>query len=383
LIGVVSITMLFSGFMLFSGSPPPIESPIELLNLSEYVDAYNVADLGSVVVNISKVSNKLTIIPEYSCISSRLISQFENLSLSNITRKTYEVANPQQTNQKEFVCANSYLFINLFLEDNVSNISNDNLEIIRGVIGKYTIYGNFVGEPLQSVSFVDKIPFIADLHAKVGDCYDVSLLRKYEGRTELGFIGLIRSSVFKGSLVPAEVIDIYGLSINGLFPSNLSEKDVNLSGVQSIRIQKPKIISDKPIDVGNLSGVETTFVGNETHISFNDSRDLLLTLLSNENITLEEGKIHLMTSTETNISEIRDILTGLDVFNISFNNVGFVSVPHVVVIEGNLISIENNENLESLLELNTSIGEKINVRLTTLTTGDQVFIVGSEEVYSG
>ncbi len=382
LILVVSLTMIFSGIWFFSGSRAPPDTG-DILNLGDYVETYEIIEVGNVIVKITGGNNRVVIIPEHGCFNSYIIQEVENLTLPNVVEVSYEVARLDPYSSRGEVCG-LFALLNLDLVDNGSNLSAA-LDSVRGVIGESNVYGSFVGVPVQAVSDVDEVEFIADYSAGVGDYYEISLFQKYSGDQKLGFAGLIRSPVVIGPVVPAEVVGVGDYSITGVPPYNINRKDVNYSGIKSVQVLNPMITIGRPLlnesftELNNIPGVVAELIGNKTVISFNDSRDALLELLSGENISMTGGTLGLIASNESNITGLMTYLYAMDVHNLTVSRLGFVSVPKVVVISGNLISIENSDYLDSLLSLNTIVGDRINVSLQTITIGGTSYIIGSEE----
>jgi len=393
IIVIVSITMLFSGIWLFSRTNQQNNSNYNLgLNLTD-INKYNVNEIGTIIVNITKVNNRMVIIPERGCINPYIIAQIENISLLNVINKSYEIANPKIYKQIDTICG-LYVFLNFDLSGNGSvNISNDTLDLMKGIVGEFGVYRVYTGRPIQNVSYIGEIPFIADVGARIGDYYEISLLQKSVNKKNAGVIGLMRSSVAKGPIVPAEVMKINEVSINAIAPYNISKdyinKKINTTGIISIHMQKPKIIVNRLLDnetlerIRNVSGVDFISANNRTSIVFNNSEytlKKLMNILHEENVSIEEGRVILIITPESDISKIKVLLSDIGVYNITLNKIGYVSVPDVVVIKNDVVFIKNSDNLDCILGMNTTEGDRINVSLNTIGYGGRVIVTGSEEI---
>ncbi len=396
IIVIVSITMLFSGIWLFSRTNQQNNSNNSNYNLGlnlTDINKYNVNEIGTIIVNITKVNDRIVIIPERGCINPYIIAQIENISLLNVINKSYEIANPKIYKQIDTICG-LYIFLNFDLSGNGSvNISNDTLDLMKGIVGEFGVYRVYTGRPVQNVSYIGEIPFIANLGARIGDYYEISLLQKSVNKKNMGVIGLMRNSVAKGPIVPAEVMKINEISINAIAPYNISKdyinKKINTTGIISIHMQKPKIIVNRLLDnetlerIRNVSGVDFISANNRTSIVFNNSEytlKKLMNILHEENVSIEEGRVILIITPESDISKIKVLLSDIGVYNITLNKIGYVSVPDVVVIKNDVIFIKNSDNLDCILGMNTTEGDRINISLNTIDYGGGVIVTGSEEI---
>ena len=135
--------------------------------------------------------------------------------------------------------------------------------------------------------------------------------------------------------------------------------------------------------IRNVSGVDFISANNRTSIVFNNSEytlKKLMNILHEENVSIEEGRVILIITPESDISKIKVLLSDIGVYNITLNKIGYVSVPDVVVIKNDVIFIKNSDNLDCILGMNTTEGDRINISLNTIDYGGGVIVTGSEEI---
>ncbi|MEA1925014.1 MAG: hypothetical protein U9M95_04010 [Candidatus Altiarchaeota archaeon] len=385
LIGIVSLTMVFSGVWFFSGSRAPQESAADVDTI-KLIDSYMVNELGDAVVEASGARSHMVAVLETGCLNSYIINEVENLSLDNVEGVSFEVANPREYGGSDSICG-LYALINLKLAGNLSNLSKASRTLLKNVVGEYRLYGSFTARSLDNQSFVDDLRIIVDPDAVVGNSFVVSVLQKMDGS---GFIGLLKAPVAKGPVVQGEVVEIYGLRFSGLISDDFNKTVVDDSLdpelVNSFVVDAPRIVVHEPLKnnltshLNNLSDVSLESSGNETLIHFNGSRDRVLGLLEDMVYSVIEGRFVLSAGAGVDMNDTRRVLQDDGAWNLSIDKLASVSVPQVVDFDGRVVYLRNEGLIDSVMGLNTSVGDRINVSLSTLSFGEQTMVVGSEIV---
>ncbi|OYT54431.1 MAG: hypothetical protein B6U72_02605 [Candidatus Altiarchaeales archaeon ex4484_2] len=385
LIGIVSLTMIFSGVWFFSGSRAPPESTSDV-DVSMLIDSYMVNELGDVVVEVSGARNHLVAVPKRGCLNPYIINEIRNLSSNSVVNVSFEVANPEEYGSSDSVCG-LYALINMDSTDNSSNLSDESRVLLRNVLGDYMLYSSFPARSLDNLSFVDEVRVIVNPDAVVGDFFVVSVLQKMDGS---GFIGLLKAPVAKGPVVQGEIVDVYGLQFTGLisdgFNKTVVEESLDPDLVKSFNVDAPRIVVHDPLDdsltssLNSLSGVRLESSGNETLVYFNDSRRGVLGLLEDIDYSVVEGRFVLSASAGVDINKTGRVLRDAGAWNLSISRLASVSVPEVVDFDGDIVFLRNKGLVDSLVGLDASVGDRINVSLSTLSFGEQTVVVGSEMV---
>ncbi len=385
LIGIVSLTMVFSGVWFFSGSRAPQEptADIDAINL---IDSYRVNELGDAAVVVSGARKQLVAVLDGGCLNSYIINEVKNLSIDNVNSVSFEVANPREYQGSDSVCG-LFAFINLELAENVSNLSEASRTLLKNIVGDYRLYGSFHARSLDNQSFVDDLKIIVDPDAVVGDSYVISVLQRNDGS---GFIGLLKADIAKGPIVPGKVVDVYGLRLSGSitddFNKTFVEESLDPDLVKSFVVDAPRVAIHEPINnsitstLNNLSGVRTESYGNETLVHFNKSREQVLDLLVDYNYSINEGRFVLSAGAGVDINETGRVLQDAGAFNLSIDKLASVLVPRIVEFNENVVYLKNEGLVDSVVGLKNSAGDIINVSLSTITFGEQTMVVGSQMV---
>ena len=380
LIGLVSVTMIFSGIWFFSGNMGGGGVSDDVV-LMELLDGYGVFELGDVVVEVKESDMQLVLLPESGCLSSYMIEEVRNLSIAGVEGVSFEVANPQLYANSDTVCG-LYSLVCFNVSANFSILPVDASNMLRGVVGEYGVYGSFKAVSADNSSLGGVVRVIVDADASVGDLFLVSLLQRDDG----DFVGLLSESVGVGPVVEAQVVELYGLRFTGLVSDGFNRsmiEDSFMDDIESFDVGESSVEVDGVLNesvLGNLSGVRLDVSGNDSVVFFNGSRDGVLGVLSGFNYSVNEGVFVLSLSGMPDVNGSLGLLVDAGCFNVSVERLALVRVPRVVVFDGTVVFLRDGGLIDCRVGVDVGVGVRLNVSLFTVSFGGETVVVGSSVV---
>jgi len=379
-------TMLFSGLYYYGGSggggtseQPKQEIP--------YFDAYEANQIplnGSLLVTVDVVRPEVIAMVRSSCVNFQQVGWVYNISEPGLKSKVLSAVNPQKSPYYD-LCG-SFLYFRFVYDSPPGDVSGIDGKL-RNTLGEYVLRRAYTALLPGNLSGpgTDKVYVIGSLDVKKGDKAMIILFQK---ATDGSVFGLEAKKLVKGPVIEGKVVAIDGILAEGSIPGDYSpEKIAQIANMSEASIYQPKVVVNAPVNgtaLDELSGIPTVNVeakDNTTIISYNNSLEAIKKALDGGNMTysLENGSISLKIPLNTSVSKARDVLVGAGISGVSFKKDGVLSVPSDVLINDKAATIEDSDKFNALLDMKTGVGDTVNITLSALEFGDQVFIVGGSQ----
>ncbi len=373
--GIAALVMILSGmyFLFPSGVVTPAEEP----EVSTPWNTYQLTQLGnfSVLVKIEKGTSDLIALPEPRVITLDRIETLINSSIPGVNYVSCDATNFY------FLCT-----FNL-QEENATEAVKEKLQ--AKFRGNYHLMRGFIGSLPAEVSGTDEIYLIGKFEHELGDYLRVFLFRKDSG----GLIAFEEKELFLGERIPAKVLNITGYSFSGTIAENFNltkfSDEIGLDASQANYLA-PSLLVEKILDTETISqleslvgvGVNVNLQENKTQISFNHSFQEIKGILKKEEVvfTLKNGTITFNAGIKSYIKGIEDTMGEYGVLGVVTKRVGMVSFSPEVILKEKIAFIENSENFPTSLELDTEVGDEVNISLSIIYLGEQVLPFGANEV---
>jgi hypothetical protein len=384
--------MLFSGLYLVGRSPTVVdESPLPSM------EAYDVKQIGNASIVTRVIDMKTDILAKLNTpLDFEIVRGVENTTLEGLGGITLEVGNPlfytSPIGEYSAVGGRTYLFFRFTFDrvddnrtDSIrkmlnSELGTNNYDLFRGCIGRLPVNISGPGS--------DRVYLLCEPDTELGDYLRIFLLEKRREGLFEGTIGFIEKKIDVGPIVQAEVVNITDILVQGVIESDFHPDRLYEINPVDMEFNPPKIHVNKTLEnetleeINSLPGVDALAEDNKTSISFNASHGNVTEILDRGDISysLENGYLAFTVPENSDVSFIKNALNESGVSDINLRKVGFLSLPKEVIIEDRLVAIPNNDIFNALLEIDTEINDDINVSLNTLRYGDQVFVMGAEEI---
>ncbi|MBN2013981.1 MAG: hypothetical protein JW778_02265 [Candidatus Altiarchaeota archaeon] len=360
------------------------------------VDAYTVEEIfnSTILTSIREVRPEL-ISRITAAVEFDTIEAIQNTSLPGLKEIIIEVGNPQIVENPytgERFLSGTYLLCR-FIFDEVdenqtltlkkimdSNVGRGNHDFMRACIG--TLPVNISG-PGTDTAYIP-----CSFDTRVGEYFLAFPLMKTKEGFFSGVLGFVSERVPSGQVVNAEAINITGILAQAVIESDFHPE--MLSGLQAteVEVMPPRFMVNKTIDnetlerVNRLEGVSASHSDNRTIIYANKSHSGVKEILAavGVNYSLNPGGIMFTASKESDLMEIGETLKNAGMTNASFSKTGYVILPSKVVISNQVVMVPNNENFSALLKADTEVGDKVNISLNVLQFGEQIYVLGGEQV---
>lgn len=286
---------------------------------------------------------------------------------------------------------NSFVLFRFYAVD--SRKALDGLKpLLNQALGDYTMYGVYTGVQPGGASEDVRMELFCPVNVSLNTGALVRILllkREYtqpDGSSAEEFFGFVKNTIPFGPKVKAIVSGIDGLAVWGLtgVEQDVYELNKSVRGVEAA-YQPPYILVNGLVEEPdfNVTGVKLTLQGNYTIIELEnasleeEAAGLLKGLGLNH--TLVEGTVTLSLPLGANLSRVKEMLAGMNITNLTVQKLGRTTLPEEVAMENMLVPISNNRNASSVLFLNATVGDEIDVSLMAIRLGDQ-YIVNARQV---
>ncbi len=388
MIYLMMAVMLLSGFYFIGRSPPKREEG-SLPSMETY-DVRQIPEESNVTVKVITKEIMTELVAKINFpINFETIRNIQNTSLDGLEKTTLEVGNPKF--YESAIEGKAYLLFRFTFDEIDDNRTTSVKNILDAELGtnNYNLLGGCIGNLPINISGpgTDRVYFPCEFDTEVDDYFMIFLLKKTRDGLFEGMIGFVRNKIKVGPVIDADVVNITNILAQGFIESDFYPDRLSKINTSDIEIVPPKILINKTVgnetleEINSLPAVDTLIEDNKTLISFNSSYEDISEILKMENISynLEEGYLTFTVPESTNVSSMNYTLNESGISNITLKKAGFVSLPDKVIIDDKLVTIPNNERFNAMLNVETEIGDRINVSLSTLRYGEQVFIMGAEE----
>ncbi len=383
---VVIVTMVVSGLYYLGSQDNVVSQAPPEDNVS--FNAYNINQLAlneSVTVKYYQPLMELVALPKEQCISSQAIGWVYNTSVPGMRSVLLDAVDYGRDSAGD-ICGNFLFFKFEFDAINDTTIAELNTQLANR-LGDYTLKRSYIGLLPVNLSGpgTDKVYVIGSTDTTVGDSAEILLFQK---TTDGSLFALERNRIVEGPRVAATVLALTDTLVSGSVPGDYApdqiEKRIN---VTSSRLTPAKFSVNGTLDnktinaLSALKGVSVDNIGNNTDISFNASMSSVKSILDGNNLSysLEEGSVMLQLPLNTSLLAIQQAAGAGGITGLKINKAGNVKVPGTVSINGTIATVENSDNFSAALNTDTMVGDRINITLSVLQFGDQVFIVGGSQ----
>ncbi len=385
---VVAASMLFSGiyYINIGGGPAPIQNdPSGKLSL---IEQYNIepATSGSVLVRAGELKNDLLAIPMGQCMQLDSIVELRNSSIDGVESISCEVANPQMDPTFSIICG-TFIMFRFRFDLNDSGVNERVRERLSNVLSEYSLMRGYTVELQEAVLGAGEIYIIGSPETKEGDYVRATLFSRDLIAGGTGLLGLEERIVPEASRVPATVVNLTGISVSGSVPDEFNRQavmdalDLNDTELNS-RQPEFRVNGTLPGESLELIEAEIQEVNNVTTIRFNTSKDEIEAVIKDGGLpyTFEPGAVFFQIGLNDSTGYVESLLAENGAENVTFQKVGLVSMPAEVIVGEMLVPIENYEAFNTMLKMDTVVGDEINISLNTITFGDQVIPFGALEL---
>jgi hypothetical protein len=385
---VVIVTMLVSG-LYFLGSQDrdtgtTTKTPEENLPYNSY-GINQIPVNSSITVTADQSMLELVAIPKAQCISTQAIGWVYNTTVPGMRSVMLDAVDPGKNSAGD-LCGNFLFFKFAFSAIDESTVPNLNAQLANR-LGDYTLKRSYVGIlPVNlSGAGTDRIYVIGSTDIVKGDVAEIFLFQK---TTDGSVFALERNRIVQGPTVSATVSELTDIMVRGTVAGNYGlasmEKKMNItnSRLTPASFAVNGTLENKTVnELSSLPGVSVERTENQTKISYNASMDKAEGILKENNLTYSrgDGSVILQIPLNTSVSLIQQALTSGGITKPEIKKVGIIKVPELVRIDGQTVTVENSDKFNAVLNIDTNAGDRINVTLSTMQFGEQVFVLGAAE----
>ncbi|HDI72572.1 MAG TPA: hypothetical protein ENF58_00365 [Candidatus Altiarchaeales archaeon] len=386
---LVAFTMLFSGFYFFSSPGERVPTRPTREEEEPYFQSYDINPVGSnisILVTADEIKPELIAIVRSSCVNFQNIGWVYNISMPGLKDVICEVAGPMRGRYHD-LCGRNLLFFKFTFENINENVTEKLRSELDNRLDEYSLKRAYIGILPVNLSGpgTDRVYIPGHLDVRKGDYARVLLFQK---SIDGSLFGLERKRIPIGPVVSADVVNLTDIMVQGTIASdfypNTIERDIN---VTSIRLQPPKILINETItnetieEISKLNGVDTEIKDNKTEISFNSSLKDIMEILNREKLeySLEEGSVLLRIPLNSSVELVTEILKENGIGELKFKKSGSVEIPDEVMINGKPVMIKDYDRFAAILDMETNVGDRINITISTLQFGDQIFVIGGAQ----
>jgi hypothetical protein len=383
---VVIITMVVSG-LYYLGSQDEEANPTP----KEKEPAFNSYNLNSIPLNASITVKadqplmELVALPKAQCISAQAIGWVYNVSMPGMRSVLLDAVDYGRDSAGN-ICGNFLLFKFSFDYINETTITELNNQLANR-LGDYNLKRSYTGILPVNLSGpgTDKVYVIGSTDIAKGDTAEILLFQK---TSDGSLFALERNKIAEGPTVPATVLELTDIiasgTVAGEYALDKIEQKIN---VTSSRLTPAKFSVNGTLDnktvnaLSALIGVSVEQADNVTKISYNASMNGVKDILDAGNISysLEKGNAMLQIPLNVSLTNIQQVLKAGGITEPKINKAGLAKVPALVRINGKTATIEDSDKFSVVLNTDAKVGDRINITLSALQFGDQVFIVGGTQ----
>ena len=383
---IVIVTMVVSGLYYLGSQDNVVQQSPSEDNVS--FNSYNINQLAlnaSITVKYYQPLMELVALPKEQCISTQAIGWVYNTSVPGMRSVLLDAVDYGKDSAGD-ICGNFLFFKFEFNAINDTTITELNTQLANR-LGDYTLKRSYIGLLPMNLSGpgTDKVYVIGSTDTTTGDYAEILLFQK---TTDGSLFALERNRIVEGPRVQATVSELTDILVSGSVPGDYLpdqiEKKIN---VTSSRLTPAKFSVNGTLDnktinaLSALKGVSVDNSGNVTEISFNASMSNVKSILDANNISyfMEKGSAMLQLPLNVSLSDIRQAAGAGGITELKINKAGNVKVPGMVSINGTIATVENSDKFSVVLNTDTKAGDKVNITLSVLQFGNQVFIVGGSQ----
>ncbi len=383
---VVIVTMVASGFYYFGSqdegrtqTPKEKEPPFNSYGLNPLIMN------ASIIIKADQPLTELVALPKAQCISTQAIGWVYNTSLPGMRSVLLDAVNYGRDSAGD-VCGNFLLFKFSYDSINETTITELNNQLANR-LGDYTLKRSYIGILPVNLSGpgTDRVYVIGSTDIAKGDSAEILLFQK---TSDGSLFALERNRIAEGPIVPATVSELTDTVVSGSVAGDYAldkiGQKINVTGsrLTPAKFSVNATLDNKTINkLSALKGVSVDQADNATKISFNASMNSVKDILdaANVNYSLEKGNAMLQVPLNTSLANIQQAAKAGGITEVKINNAGYAKVPGLVRINGKTASIEDNGRFSVVLKTDAKVGDKINITLSVLQFGEQVFVVGGSQ----
>jgi hypothetical protein len=384
---VIIVAMLGSGlYSLGSGDRVGV-APVPEENLP--YNSYGINQIpvnSSITVTADQSMLELVAIPRAQCISMQAIGWVYNTTVTGMRSVMLDAVNPGK-NAAGDLCGNFLFFKFAFSAIDETTVASLNGQLVNQ-LGDYTLKRSYVGILPVNLSGpgTDRIYVIGSTDIARGDVAEILLFQK---TTDGSVFALERNRIVDGPNVSATVSELTDIMVRGTVAGNYAleniEKRINVtnSRLTPAMFSVNGTLDNKTTsDLAGLPGVSVEKTENQTVISYNASMDKAEGILKEKNLTYSrgDGSVILQIPLNTSVSVIQAAVKAGGVTQPEIRKVGFLKVPAMVRINGQTVAVENSDKFNAVMNMDANVGDLINITLSTMQFGDQIFILGGTQI---
>ena len=383
---VVIVTMLVSGLYFLGSGDGGTVAPVPEENLPYNSYGINQIPLNSsITVTADQPKLELVAIPKAQCISIQAIGWVYNTTVPGMRSVMLDAVSPGKNSAGD-LCGNFLFFKFAYSAIDESTVANLNAQLINR-LGDYTLKRSYVGILPVNLSGpgTDRIYVIGSTDIAKGDVAEIFLFQK---TTDGSVFALERNRIVEGPTVSATVSELTDIMVRGTVLGNYAlenmEKRINItnSRLTPASFAVNETLDNKTIsELSSFSGISVEKKENQTIISYNASMDKAESLLKEKNITYSrgDGSVILQIPLNTSVSDIQQAVKAGGITKPEIKKVGLLKVPELVRINGQTVTVENSDKFNGVLNIGTNVGDRVNITLSTMQFGEQVFVLGGSQ----
>ncbi|MBN2251568.1 MAG: hypothetical protein JW724_05805 [Candidatus Altiarchaeota archaeon] len=386
---VVIVSMLLSGLYFLGASDGGSRTEDTGDETGLYFNSYSLNQVGggAVLVEVQDPSREYVAFVKTSCINIQNVKWVYNLTsvIPGLKSAVLDAANPRGGGYG--ICGD-FLFFRLAFD----KVDEETVKTLEAELGprlpEYALKRGYTALLPTNLSGpgTDKAYVIGSPDVKKGDYASIFLFQKTGDGT---VFALERKTIPEGPTVSAVVkgLDelVFSGTIQGDFDAAAARDALNLTDE---RIYPPTMVVNETLteetagELSLLEGVKVRTEGNQTMIEFNSSKNGIEGILDRGNLeySLTEGSALFRTPLDMNSSRASKVLETSGLGDVRVAKAGTVETPSEILLEGTVVGIQEYKNFNSLLDLDTKVGDKIHINVSYMLFGDQAIILGGSQV---
>ena len=383
---VVIVSMLGSALYYFSSRDEQAAqtSPEENLPFNSY-GINQIPVNSSITVTADQAMLELVAIPKAQCISTQAIGWVYNTTVPGMSSDKLDAVNPGKDSAGD-LCGNFLFFKFTFSAIDDSTVANLNSQLLNR-LGDYTLKRSYVGVLPVNLSGpgTNRIYVIGSTDITKGDVAEVLLFQK---TTDGTVFALERNRIVQGPNVSATVSELTDIMVRGTVAGNYALENMQRKiNITNSRLTPAMFVVNGTLDnktlteLSSFTGISVEKTENQTTISYNASMEKAEGILKEKNMTYSrgDGSVILQIPLNTSVSVIQQAVKAGGITNPEIKKVGLLKVPELVRIGNQTVTVENSDKFNAVLNIDTNAGDRINLTLSTMQFGDQVFVLGGTQ----
>ncbi len=383
---IVIGTMLFSGLYYYgnSGNGGQTTQPTQEVPYFDSFQANPIPLNSSLIVTVGVVRPEVIAMAKASCINFQQVQWIYNLTDSGLKGVVLTAVNPQKSQYYD-LCG-SFIYFKFTYDNPPADLSGLDAKL-RNTLGDYVLRRTYTGLLPMNLSGpgTDKVYVIGSPDIKTGD---KSIILLFQKATDNSPFALEAKKLVQGPVIEGTVQSIDALLVHGSIVSDFDLRNIStIANMSDASVSPPKVVVNSSLngslldELKSIPAVSVEAQENSTALSYNKSFADIRQILDAANLTysLVNGSVSLKLPANYSIPKAKQVLAAAGISGAEFRKDGFLKVPSDVLIDGTVATVDGSDKFNAALNTSTNVGDTVNITLTALQFGDQVYIVGGQQ----